>query len=48
MGDAVVGVVANTLSGRDIRRLVTQASVLWESLSATLLKRKIDSRHPAE
>jgi hypothetical protein len=47
MGDAVVGVVANPLSGRDIRRLVTQASVLWESLSATLLKRRIDSRHLA-
>ena len=27
MGDAVVGVVANPLSSRDIRRLVTQASV---------------------
>src|SRR5437773_9422458 len=27
LGDAIVGVVANPLSGRDIRRLVTQASV---------------------
>jgi len=27
VGDAIVGVVANPLSGRDIRRLVTQATV---------------------
>ena len=27
MADAIVGVVANPMSGRDIRRLVTRASV---------------------
>jgi hypothetical protein len=47
MGDAVVGVVANPLSGRNIRRLVTQASVLWESLSATLLKGRMTADIPS-
>jgi len=39
MGDAVVGVVANPLSGRDIRRLVTQASVFPTAEKANMIQR---------
>ena len=39
MGDAIVGVVANPLSGRDIRRLVTQASVFPTAEKANMIQR---------
>ena len=39
MGDAIVGVVANPLSGRDIRRLVTQASVFPTAEKASMILR---------
>ncbi len=41
MGDAVVGVVANPLSGRDIRRLVTQASVFPTAEKASMIGRML-------
>ena len=41
MGDAVVGVVANPLSGRDIRRLVTQASVFPMAEKANMVQRML-------
>jgi predicted polyphosphate/ATP-dependent NAD kinase len=41
MGDAVVGVVANPLSGRDIRRLVTQASVFPTAEKANMIQRML-------
>src|ERR1700683_1289334 len=41
MGDAVVGVVANPLSGRDIRRLVTQASVFPTAEKANMIGRML-------
>ncbi len=41
MGDAIVGVVANPLSGRDIRRLVTQASVFPMSEKASMIQRML-------
>jgi predicted polyphosphate/ATP-dependent NAD kinase len=41
MGDAVVGVVANPLSGRDIRRLVTQASVFLTVEKANMIQRML-------
>ena len=39
MGDAIVGVVANPLSGRDIRRLVTQATVFPTAEKASMICR---------
>ena len=41
MGDGVVGVVANPLSGRDIRRLVTQASVFPTAEKANMIQRML-------
>ena len=41
MGDAIVGVVANPLSGRDIRRLVTQASVFLTAEKANMIQRML-------
>jgi len=41
VGDAVVGVVANPLSGRDIRRLVTQASVFPTAEKANMIQRML-------
>src|SRR5262250_2349777 len=41
LGDAVVGVVANPLSGRDIRRLVTQASVFPTAEKANMIQRML-------
>ena len=41
MGDAIVGVVANPLSGRDIRRLVTQASVFPMAEKANMIQRML-------
>src|SRR5260370_12611646 len=41
VGDAIVGVVANPLSGRDIRRLVTQASVFPTAEKANMLQRML-------
>ncbi|MGI9008694.1 MAG: ATP-NAD kinase family protein [Streptosporangiaceae bacterium] len=41
MGDAIVGVVANPLSGRDIRRLVTQASVFPMAEKASMIQRML-------
>jgi predicted polyphosphate/ATP-dependent NAD kinase len=43
VGDAVVGVVANPLSGRDIRRLVTQASVFPTAEKASMIQRMLTS-----
>jgi predicted polyphosphate/ATP-dependent NAD kinase len=41
LGDAIVGVVANPLSGRDIRRLVTQASVFPTAEKASMIQRML-------
>jgi predicted polyphosphate/ATP-dependent NAD kinase len=41
VGDAIVGVVANPLSGRDIRRLVTQASVFPAAEKANMIQRML-------
>jgi predicted polyphosphate/ATP-dependent NAD kinase len=41
VGDAIVGVVANPLSGRDIRRLVTQASVFPTAEKASMIGRML-------
>jgi predicted polyphosphate/ATP-dependent NAD kinase len=41
VGDAIVGVVANPLSGRDIRRLVTQASVFPTAEKAHMIQRML-------
>ena len=41
MGDAIVGIVANPLSGRDIRRLVTQASVFPTAEKANMIQRML-------
>jgi predicted polyphosphate/ATP-dependent NAD kinase len=41
VGDAIVGVVANQLSGRDIRRLVTQASVFPTAEKANMILRML-------
>src|SRR6516225_4684725 len=41
LGDAIVGVVANPLSGRDIRRLVTQASVFPTAEKANMVQRML-------
>ncbi len=41
MGDAIAGVVANPLSGRDIRRLVTQASVFPTAEKANMVQRML-------
>ncbi len=41
MGDAIAGVVANPLSGRDIRRLVTQASVFPTAEKASMVQRML-------
>jgi predicted polyphosphate/ATP-dependent NAD kinase len=41
VGDAIVGVVANPLSGRDIRRLVTQASVFPTVEKANMIQRML-------
>jgi predicted polyphosphate/ATP-dependent NAD kinase len=45
VGDAVVGVVANPLSGRDIRRLVTQASVFPTAEKASMIQRMLTAFH---
>jgi predicted polyphosphate/ATP-dependent NAD kinase len=45
VGDAVVGVVANPLSGRDIRRLVTQASVFPTAEKASMIQRMLAAFH---
>ena len=41
MGDAIAGIVANPLSGRDIRRLVTQASVFPTAEKANMIQRML-------
>src|SRR5579872_1773069 len=41
LGDAIVGIVANPLSGRDIRRLVTQASVFPTAEKANMILRML-------
>jgi len=41
VGDAMVGVVANPLSGRDIRRLVTRASVFPTAEKANMIQRML-------
>ncbi len=41
MGDAIVGIVANPLSGRDIRRLVTHASVFPTAEKANMIQRML-------
>jgi predicted polyphosphate/ATP-dependent NAD kinase len=41
VGDAIVGIVANPLSGRDIRRLVTQASVFPTAEKASMIQRML-------
>jgi predicted polyphosphate/ATP-dependent NAD kinase len=41
VGDAIVGVVANPLSGRDIRRLVTQATVFPTAEKASMICRML-------
>jgi predicted polyphosphate/ATP-dependent NAD kinase len=41
VGDAIVGVVANPLSGRDIRRLVSQASVFPTAEKANMIGRML-------
>jgi predicted polyphosphate/ATP-dependent NAD kinase len=41
VGDAIVGVVANPLSGRDIRRLVTRASVFPTAEKANMIQRML-------
>ncbi len=41
VGDAIVGIVANPLSGRDIRRLVTQASVFPTAEKANMIQRML-------
>jgi len=41
VGDAIVGVVANPLSGRDIRRLVTHASVFPAAEKANMIQRML-------
>jgi predicted polyphosphate/ATP-dependent NAD kinase len=41
MGDAIVGVTANPLSGRDIRRLVTHASVFPMAEKANMIQRML-------
>lgn len=41
MSDAIVGVVANPLSGRDIRRLVTQATVFPTTEKASMIGRML-------
>jgi predicted polyphosphate/ATP-dependent NAD kinase len=41
VGDAIVGVVANPLSGRDIRRLTTQATVFPTAEKASMIQRML-------
>ena len=41
MGEAIVGVVANPLSGRDIRRLTTRASVFPTAEKANMIQRML-------
>jgi predicted polyphosphate/ATP-dependent NAD kinase len=41
MGDAIVGVMANPLSGRDIRRLTTRASVFPTAEKANMIQRML-------
>jgi predicted polyphosphate/ATP-dependent NAD kinase len=41
VGDAIAGIVANPLSGRDIRRLVTQASVFPTAEKANMIQRML-------
>ena len=41
MGEAMVGVVANPLSGRDIRRLTTRASVFPTAEKANMIQRML-------
>jgi predicted polyphosphate/ATP-dependent NAD kinase len=41
VGDAIVGIVANPLSGRDIRRLVAQASVFPTAEKANMIQRML-------
>jgi len=45
VGDAMVGVVANPLSGRDIRRLVTRASVFPTAEKANMIQRMLTAFH---
>jgi predicted polyphosphate/ATP-dependent NAD kinase len=45
MADAIVGVVANPLSGRDIRRLVTRASVFPTAEKANMIQRMLTAFH---
>ena len=45
MGDAIVGVVANPLSGRDIRRLTTRASVFPTAEKANMIQRMLTAFH---
>ncbi len=41
MGDSIVGIVANPLSGRDIRRLVARASVFPTAEKANMIERML-------
>lgn len=43
MADAVVGIVANPMSGRDIRRLVAQASVFPTAEKAAMVQRMLSA-----
>src|SRR5690242_2974691 len=45
VGDAIVGVVANPLSGRDIRRLTTRASVFPTAEKANMIQRMLTAFH---
>jgi predicted polyphosphate/ATP-dependent NAD kinase len=45
MDDAIVGVVANPLSGRDIRRLTTRASVFPTAEKANMIQRMLTAFH---
>jgi predicted polyphosphate/ATP-dependent NAD kinase len=45
LGDAIVGVVANPLSGRDIRRLTTRASVFPTAEKANMIQRMLTAFH---
>ncbi len=47
MGDAIVGIVANPLSGRDIRRLVAQASVFPTAEKANMIQRMLTALEAA-
>ncbi|MBK0869799.1 MULTISPECIES: ATP-NAD kinase family protein [unclassified Saccharopolyspora] len=47
MADAVAGIVANPLSGRDVRRLVARASVFPTAEKANMVQRLLSALHSA-